>query len=72
MARYKFAPANLRDLVGCPTPKGVRGGRAMKPGIVEIADFDGLAEAIKAINAGTAGIDGKPCLSKLRKSKGKD
>lgn len=71
MARYKFAPENERDLVGRPTPPGSRGGPAMKPGsLVEIADFEGLAEVIEVINACTPGIGGKPCLSKLRKSKG--
>ena len=71
MARYKFSPASLRASVGLPTPKGKRNGHAMQPGIVDIDDFEGLDEAIEAINASVPGTDGKPCLSKQRGRKPK-
>ena len=71
MSRYKFSPASPRDSVGFPTPKGKRNGHAMTPGIVEIDDFEGLSEAIEAINASIPGIDGKPCLAKQRGRKPK-
>jgi len=67
MAMYCFEPKDRLSATCVPTPKGQRNGQDWRAGKqFEIADFDGLKEAIAAVNKRCEGIDGKPAMYAIK------
>lgn len=65
MALYVYNPEDPKRLASVPTLKPTALPRMLRAGDTFEADFEGVADAIKAINGRIPGAGGKPAISKV-------